>query len=233
MISDQIFFKHVKSQEKVVKLDKTLDKAAKKQIHNYTSQQVSNKNNNAWRDASDTEIKTAMDSSKFIDNDKQKYQFLDLSKYQGIDKNRIKRMLFDRPVLLEHTDDFINAAKAKHVNEVYLISHALLETGAAKSELAKGVEIDGKKYYNFYGVGALDSDPIKTGAQYAKNMVGIHLKSHLRRADFIHKHFLSHEDQDTLYSMRWNPKILVNTSTQQILNGQKVMPVSLLISIKT
>ena len=51
-----------------------------------------------------------------------------------------------------------------------------LETGAAKSELAKGVEIDGKKYYNFYGVGALDSDPIKTGAQYAKNMVGIHLK---------------------------------------------------------
>ena len=75
MISDQIFFKHVKSQEKVVKLDKTLDKAAKKQIHNYTSQQVSNKNNNAWRDASDTEIKTAMDSSKFIDNDKQKYQF--------------------------------------------------------------------------------------------------------------------------------------------------------------
>ena len=47
-------------------------------------------------------------------------------------------MLFDRPVLLKHTDDFINAAKSKHVNEVYLISHALLETGAAKSELANG-----------------------------------------------------------------------------------------------
>ena len=24
-------------------------------------------------------------------------------------------------------------------------------------------------------------------------------------ADFIHKHFLSHDDQNTLYSMRWNP----------------------------
>ena len=96
--------------------------------------------------------------------------------------------------------------KAKHVNEVYLISHALLETGR-KSELAKGVEIDGKKYYNFYGVGALDSDPIKTGAQYAKNMVGIHpQKAIYGGADFIHKHFLSHEDQDTLYSMRWNLK---------------------------
>ena len=207
MISDQIFFKHVKSEKKVIKIDKTLDKAAKKQIHNYTSQQVSNKNNDSWRDASDAEIKTAMDSSEFIDNDKQKYQFLDLSKYQGIDKNRIKRFLFDRPVLLEHTDDFLNAAKAKHVNEVYLISHALLETGSAKSELSKGVEIDGKKYYNFYGVGALDSDPVKTGAEYAKKHGwDTPQKAIYGGADFIHKHFLSHEDQDTLYSMRWNPK---------------------------
>lgn len=85
-------------------------------------------------------------------------------------------MLVDRPTLLKHTDDFTKAAKDKHVNEVYLISHALLETGAAKSELSKGVEIDGKKYYNFYGVGALDKDPVKTGAEYAKNMVGTHLK---------------------------------------------------------
>lgn len=207
MISDQIFFKHVKSEKKVIKIDKTLDKAAKKQIHNYTSQQVSNKNNDSWRDASDAEIKTAMDSSEFIDNDKQKYQFLDLSKYQGIDKNRIKRILFDRPVLLEHTDDFLNAAKAKHVNEVYLISHALLETGSAKSELSKGVEIDGKKYYNLYGVGALDSDPVKTGAEYAKKHGwDTPQKAIYGGADFIHKHFLSHEDQDTLYSMRWNPK---------------------------
>lgn len=207
MISDQIFFKHVKSEKKVIKIDKTIDKAAKKQIHNYTSQQVSNKNNDSWRDALDAEIKTAMDSSEFIDNDKQKYQFLDLSKYQGIDKNRIKRILFDRPVLLEHTDDFLNAAKAKHVNEVYLISHALLETGSAKSELSKGVEIDGKKYYNFYGVGALDSDPVKTGAEYAKKHGwDTPQKAIYGGADFIHKHFLSHEDQDTLYSMRWNPK---------------------------
>lgn len=207
MISDQIFFKHVKPVEKVEKLDKTLDKASKKQIHNYTSQQVSNKANTAWRDASGTEIKEAMDSSKFIDDDKQKYQFLDLSKYQGIDKSRIKRMLFDRPVLLKHTDDFINAAKSKHVNEVYLISHALLETGAAKSELANGVEIDGKKYYNFYGVGALDSDPIKTGAEYAKKHGwDTPQKAIYGGADFIHKHFLSHDDQNTLYSMRWNPK---------------------------
>ena len=207
MISDQIFFKKVNEEEKVEHLNVTLNKAADKQIDNYTSQQVSNKNNTAWRDASDNEIKAAMDSSKFIDDDKQKYQFLDLSKYQGIDENRIKRMLFDRPMLLKHTDAFISAAKEKHVNEVYLISHALLETGSVKSELANGVEIDGKKYYNFYGVGALDSDPIKTGSEYAKKHGWDTPEKAIKGgADFIHQHFLSHDDQNTLYSMRWNPK---------------------------
>ena len=62
MISDQIFFKHVKSDIKIEKLNVTLNDAAKKQINNYTSQQVSNKKNDAWRDASATEIKSAMDS---------------------------------------------------------------------------------------------------------------------------------------------------------------------------
>lgn len=40
-----------------------------------------------------------------------------------------------------------------------------------------------------------------------KSMVGIHLKKLFQAvADFIHKHFLSSTDQNTLYSMRWNPK---------------------------
>ena len=41
MISDQIFFKEVDEQEKVDNLKVTLDKASKKQIDNYTSQQLS------------------------------------------------------------------------------------------------------------------------------------------------------------------------------------------------
>ncbi|MEB8114899.1 peptidoglycan release complex glucosaminidase SagB [Staphylococcus saprophyticus] len=207
MISDQIFFKEVDEQEKVDNLKVTLDKASKKQIDNYTSQQVSSKDNKTWRDASSTEIKAAMDSSKFIESDTQKYQFLELDKYQGIDHNRIKRMLIDNPTLLKHSDEFIKAAKDKHVNEVYLISHALLETGSAKSELSSGVEIDGKKYYNFFGVGALDEDPIKTGSEYAKKHGwDTPQKAISGGANFIHGHFLSNKDQNTLYSMRWNPK---------------------------
>ncbi len=207
MISDQIFFKEVDEQEKVENLKVTLDKASKKQIDNYTSQQVSSKDNKTWRDASSTEIKAAMNSSEFIESDTQKYQFLELDKYQGIDENRIKRMLIDNPTLLRHSDDFIKAAQDKHVNEVYLISHALLETGSAKSELASGVAIDGKKYYNFFGVGALDEDPVKTGSEYAKKHGwDTPQKAISGGANFIHDHFLSNEDQNTLYSMRWNPK---------------------------
>ena len=207
MIKDQIFFKSVKQVERVEKLNVTLDQAAKKQIDNYTSQQVSNKDHTNWRDASPTEIRQAMDSSGFMDDKKQKYQFLDLSQYQGIDENRIKRMLINHPTLLNHTEDFLNAAKAKHVNEVYLISHALLETGSVASELSKGVEIDGKKYYNFYGVGALDEDPIKTGAEYAKKKGwDTPQKAIYGGAEFIHDHYLKNPEQNTLYSMRWNPK---------------------------
>src|SRR5699024_7355424 len=66
MISDQIFFKEVNQQEKVEQLNITLDKAAKKQIDNYTSQQVSSKNKDTWRDASSTEIKAAMNSSNLL-----------------------------------------------------------------------------------------------------------------------------------------------------------------------
>lgn len=207
MVSDQIFFEHVDTVEKVEPLNVTLDEAAKKQIDNYTSQQITNKKNDGWRDASASEIKEEMDSKTFIDDEKQRYQFLELSKYQGIDRNRIVRMLRERPLLKNHVDDFLEAAKSKHLNEVYLISHAILETGDNKSELSKGVEIDGKKYYNFYGVGALDRDPIKTGAEYAKKHGwDTPKKAIIGGAAFIHDHFLSKEDQNTLYSMRWNPK---------------------------
>lgn len=52
MIEDQIFFKSVDQVERVEKLDVTLKQASEKQIDNYTSQQVSNKDHTNWRDAS-------------------------------------------------------------------------------------------------------------------------------------------------------------------------------------
>lgn len=133
-------------------------------------------------------------------------------------------MLVDRPTLLKHTDDFLKAAKDKHVNEVYLISHALLETGAVKSELANGVEIDGKNTTISMEWELLIKTQLKQVQNTLKSMVGdTPEKAISGGADFIHKHFLSSTDQNTLYSMRWNPKIQENINMLLILSGQKVM----------
>lgn len=100
-------------------------------------------------------------------------------------------MLVDRLMLLKYMDDFLKVVKDKYVNEVYLILYVLLEIGVVKSELVNGVEIDGKKYYNFYGVGVFDKDLIKIGVEYVKKYGwDIFEKVILGGVDFIYKYFL-------------------------------------------
>ena len=61
------------------------------------------------------------------------------------------------------------------MNEIYLISHALLETGHGTSQLATGVlvsEVGGqpvqpRTVYNMFGIRAFDSCPIQCGSEYA------------------------------------------------------------------
>lgn len=80
------------------------------------------------------------------------------------------------------------------------------------------------KYYNFYGVGALDKDPIKTGAEYAKSMVGIHLKK-LFQAVLISFISTSYQAQIKIHCIVWDgiQKIQENINMLLILSGQKVM----------
>lgn len=219
LISDHLKFYEVDKQEDNVEVPLTLSKAVNKQYKNDTKMQVATESGN-WKNATRSEIYEVMDVEKILNDKKQVYQFLNLSEYQGIEEKRIHHMLRKQEVLEDYTTEFLNAAKKEHVNEVYLISHAILETGNNKSELANGVmltekgkvtkskeESDGKKYYNFYGVGALDSDPIGTGANYAKKRGwDTPQKAISGGAKFIHDHYLSNPEQNTLYSMRWNPE---------------------------
>ncbi len=46
---------------------------------------------------------------------------------------------------------FLEAQEKYEVNVIYL-SHALVETGNGKSELAKGIKDGKKRYYNFFGI---------------------------------------------------------------------------------
>ncbi|PKI06136.1 autolysin [Staphylococcus xylosus] len=167
-----------------------------------------------WEDATANEIKNAMDSSKLIKDETQKYQFLRLDKTQNIGATDLDKLLVGKGILEGQGAAFSEAAQTYDINEVYLISHALLETGNGTSKLANGGDVvdgkvvtDGKnKYYNMFGIGAVDSDAVKQGFITAKNNGWNTVKKAIvGGAKFISESYID-KGQNTLYKMRWNPE---------------------------
>ncbi|MPW27370.1 SH3 domain-containing protein, partial [Alkalibaculum sp. M08DMB] len=170
-----------------------------------------------------------------IEND-QKFQFLDLSKVAGISVQDLNNILSDDKGNLENTGStFIQASKTYSVNEIYLVSHALLETGNGKSDWVTGILVDangelinangdlidskgkllggkGKTpyvtVYNMFGIGAVDSDPKRLGAKRAfqEGWTSVE-KAIVGGAKFVSESYINHATykQNTLYKMRWNP----------------------------
>ena len=115
---------------------------------------------------------------------------------------------------------FIDAATRYGINEVYLMAHAILESGWGKSELAKGWTFDedvvkedgsvikatGKTYYNFFGIGAYDSSPLSGGRLMAYQQDWDTPEKAIEgAARFIASNYLNNQwSQNTLYKMRWN-----------------------------
>ncbi|MEB5685888.1 glucosaminidase domain-containing protein [Mammaliicoccus lentus] len=161
------------------------------------------------------EVKDAMDTSKYIDDPVQKYQFLDLNQSQNIPVSKLNELLRGKGILENQGEAFSEAAKSVGVNEIYLISHALLETGNGTSDLAKGGSInsDGKvdlksdtKYYNMFGVGAIDDNALYGGIKYAQQAGwDTPSKAIFGGAQFISSNYIN-AGQNTLYKMRFNPQ---------------------------
>lgn len=181
-------------------------------LHMKAKSQVSN--GVKWMGAKKKDLDFYLNPEPFYFDKEQRYQFLNLKKSQHIAPHKLNDLLNGKGILEGTGDYFSKASKKEHVNEIYLISHAMLETGKGKSELARGVKLNkkgmrdanGKKYYNFFGIGAYDSDPINGGAVYAfKHGWDSPEKAIRGGAKFIHDEYLSKEDQYTLYSMRFNP----------------------------
>ncbi|MDG0843299.1 GW dipeptide domain-containing protein, partial [Staphylococcus equorum] len=167
-----------------------------------------------WEDATPIEIKNAMDTGKLAQDPTQKYQFLRLDRAQDISSADLDELLVGKGILEGQGEAFSEAAKTYNVNEVYLISHALLETGDGTSELANGGDVvddkvvtDGpNKYYNMFGIGAVDSDAVKQGFATAKsNGWDTVQKAIVGGAKFISNSY-TNQGQNTLYKMRWNPE---------------------------
>ncbi len=176
----------------------------------YTWYQVQYKT--GWVTAKPEDVKYYLDPNNFINDPVKSLQFINLSKTANAQAAEInEKILSGKGILAGKAASFIEAGKIHGVNEMYLISHALLETGNGASQLAKGVKINGKTVYNMYGIGAYDGVAVQKGAEFAYNAGWFTPEAAIiGGAQFIGQNYIN-AGQNTLYKMRWNPAAASNT----------------------
>lgn len=172
-----------------------------------------------WVNASPYDVKYYLDPNNFINDAKQRLQFLDLSSSANLSDSEVnEKILWNKNIFIGKAEAFLQAGEIYGVNEIYLISHAMLETGNGKSQLATGVlvsKVDGKDVepkmvYNMYGIGAYDSSPLQSGSEYAyKEGWFTPEQAIIGGAKFIGEKYINNPTykQNTLYEMRWNPNL--------------------------
>ena len=169
------------------------------------------KGGKGWRTATKSEVLYYLNPANFLGSLKDKLQFADLSQSSNVSASEVnQKILAGNGVLAGKASSFINASKTYGVNEIYLISHAKLETGNGTSTLATGVKYNGKTVYNVYGIGAVDSNPINGGAKFAYEQGWTTVdKAIVGGAKFVGQNYVN-AGQSTLYQMRWNPAAAAN-----------------------
>ncbi|MEK4868660.1 SH3 domain-containing protein [Niallia sp. FSL W8-1348] len=160
----------------------------------------------SWVSASKEDTAYYLNPDNFLNSETQSLQFLKLSAKANVDDKEVdSKILAGKGILAGKASSFVTAANAYGINEIYLISHALLETGNGTSTLANGVVVNGKTVYNMYGIGAYDGSAVSSGAQYAYNAGWFTPEAAIiGGAKFIAQGYVN-AGQDTLYKMRWNP----------------------------
>ncbi|MCO7174903.1 SH3 domain-containing protein [Sporolactobacillus kofuensis] len=192
---------------KVVQLVRSLDNSDWDQVGFKTG----------WVNASPADVQYNLDPNNFQNGSAESYQFLDLSVPTAVNPDEVNnKLLKGRGILAGKAATFIQAANQQHINEIYLIVHALLETGNGSSPLATGYSVssvngqpvDQKVVYNMYGIGAVDSDPNEKGAEFAYQQGWFTPEAAIiGGAQFIASNYINSSvyHQNTLYKMRWNP----------------------------
>lgn len=203
--------KPLNSTIKYINYDKTLEEYA---LDEYKNGSPTYSENSGWMRASKEIIKYYMNPYNFLD-DYYKDSFLNLN-YMEISAGDLNNILAGKGVLAGKGDVFLKAAKENNINPIYLVGHALLETGNGTSALATGVEIttvNGVKLdkpqtvYNMFGIRATDANPIKYGSEYAYEQGWLSVDKAIEGgAKFISSSYISNPKyyQNTLYRMRWN-----------------------------
>lgn len=146
------------------------------------------------------------------------FQFLVLSGNAGVSLEDLGKILSGKGILSGKETSFLEGSIQHNINEIFLVSLSLHETGNGKSTLANGIDFedvdnlfpdqDTVKVYNMFGIGAYDSNPNYLGAQYAYNNRWFTPElAILGGAEFTSGSYINHStyQQNTLYKMRWNP----------------------------
>lgn len=154
-----------------------------------------------WYNASRSATSAAMNNATIWNNSKMRYQMLNLGKYQGIPVSKLNQILKGKGTLSGQGQAFADGCKKYNINEIYLISHAFLESGYGTSNFASG------RYgiYNYFGINAVDWAPNKA-IDYARDKGWTTpYKGIVGGAKFVRKGYIDN-GQQTLYRMRWNPQ---------------------------
>lgn len=137
-----------------------------------------------------------------------KYQFIDLSKTNNISTDVLNQYLQGKGVLEGKGEVFKAAAESYNLSELYLVTHACLESGNGFSQLAQGVLVNDTVVYNMFGIGAFDAGAVKYGSEYAYSHGWTSVDAAIYGgAGWISENYINnpHYRQNTLYKMRWNP----------------------------
>lgn len=206
----------------------TLEKAVQAQVN-----RTPIFSDNGWSSPSSNLVKYYMNSNNFLCED-DKYLFLNLN-YMEVDANELDNMLKGKGVLEGKGSVFLKAGKESDINPIYLISHALLETGNGTSKLAKGVlvcnvngqAVDAKLTYNMFGIHAYDNNPIGCGSQYAYEQKWFSIDDAIiKGASFISTGYINSDKykQNTLYKMKWNMDVTWHQYATDIGWAKKQVP---------
>lgn len=155
----------------------------------------------SWYRPTNSQVKSAMNPTTIFNSKTQIYQMLNLGKYQGISVDRLNLILKGKGTLAGQGKAFADGCKKYNINEIYLIAHALLESGNGTSNFASG------RYgmYNYFGIGAYDNNPNNAIAFAKRRGWTTPAKAIIGGAKFVRQDFIN-VGQNTLYRMRWNPK---------------------------
>lgn len=170
-----------------------------------------------WNVPSENLIKYYMNPNNFLDG-YGKYLFLNLNYMEGVTAEDLNTILKGKGVLEGKGAVFLQAAKDSNINPIYLVSHAMLETGNGTSQLAKGIlvsSVEGKPVepklaYNMFGVHAYDYNPNGCGSEYGYTQGWFTVdEAILGGAKFISTGYINSDKykQNTLYKMKWNVEI--------------------------